>query len=822
MNQLLIILFSCVLAFMAGCGKKETDVEKPSTSNPSSHVAPKTDLPVKAHSINAIPLSLPSGHDLLTVVIDDDKGVRVRNLLAMKDIASLNPQNGKVTVSWDGKDDLGNVAPPGRYKVRGLTLPRLKAQFDHSFYGPGTPPWEYYQNSGWGSDHAGVVAVSAIPASAGLPWQVIFAAAHAEGGDALFALNSSDRKVFGYKRGGGGAESLAYDDGYIYAASHWLKAIVKFNPANGKTADFQKTAGVIKEIKIEGGPWSLAVKGTLMAVCLTPDDKSSFKEPKISFFEKKGGKLLGDLPLTEKGYLAFASDGTLYLSQEKGGISKVVDQKTLQPITLEGLAKPGPMAISKEGSLFIMDNGPDFQIKVYSPEGKMLKTIGTRGGRGQKNAYDEQALQNLVTGISLDEAGNVWTVEPLHPRRQAMWSPEGKVIKQFIGCTQYGATHTTLHDQDPTLAEAAGVLFRVDPAQTQSYKPLQYLSTGPKEGGIPYDLTNGGDFMRATLFRSDASGKSHEYLVDFIIGYPVMLLFVKRGDDYRPCAGIVWRLGNQTKIPGFPDAPAGRIQFWSDTNSDEIPQESELTLLDPFPDGKAWRGGGIWEEWSWPMNRELVFGLGGRILKPVKFLEDGTPLYDFANAPRMKASFDTSYYSGAIKVGEHFHVIQISPQYFQGNHVFLNGEGKIIARYPYTAWSVHGSMQKPPPEPGQTTGELFMSGTAPLSGDNGWVMAWHGNYGQAFFFTEDGLFVSSLFKDVRQGPAGYGETVVKGADWTDVTMQQENFGGWFGRQEDGQYRYSFGRNSLETVRILNMDQIKKFDAGWVEISSPAK
>ena len=101
-------------------------------------------------------------------------------------------------------------------------------------------------------------------------------------------------------------------------------------------------------------------------------------------------------------------------------------------------------------------------------------------------------------------------------------------------------------------------------------------------------------------------------------------------------------------------------------------------------------------------------------------------------------------------------------------------------------------------------------------------MAWQGNYGQAFFFTHDGIFAGTLFKDVRQSPTGYGEKVVRDADWTDVTMQQEAFGGWFGKQDDNVYRYAFGRNSVDVVRVENLDKIQRFDAGLVEILPGAK
>ena len=50
------------------------------------------------------------------------------------------------------------------------------------------------------------------------------------------------------------------------------------------------------------------------------------------------------------------------------------------------------------------------------------------------------------------------------------------------------------------------------------------------------------------------------------------------------------------------------------------------------------------------------------------------------------------------------------------------------------------------------------------------VVAIQGNYGQSFLWSEDGLFVTPLFKDSRQNPKGWGAKEEFGADWTDVSM----------------------------------------------------
>ena len=88
----------------------------------------------------------------VTLVIEDDRGNRVRNLLA----ETLLPA-GDQTVSWDGYDD-GNRGtrgeltrhrvPPGTYHLRGLTHDGIRMSYEMTVYNPGKPPWSTKDKSG--------------------------------------------------------------------------------------------------------------------------------------------------------------------------------------------------------------------------------------------------------------------------------------------------------------------------------------------------------------------------------------------------------------------------------------------------------------------------------------------------------------------------------------------------------------------------------------------------------------------------------------------------------------------------------------------------
>ena len=209
--------------------------------------------------------------------------------------------------------------------------------------------------------------------------------------------------------------------------------------------------------------------------------------------------------------------------------------------------------------------------------------------------------------------------------------------------------------------------------------------------------------------------------------------------------------------------------------------------------------------------------------KPARFTARGGPVYDGAAAKRLAVP------EHFLHVGEH--LVATVPgknggpeagYYFAGNYLFTDLEGRRRAHYRINWPAVHASWNSTlytPGQTGRTIGENFFAGIAPSGGEIGHVFATHGNKGQAFVFNEDGLFITTLLRDPREAPQGQGATEVRGADWTKVTMNEEAFGGWFGRQDDGKLRYLFGHTAAHVVQVNGLDAVKRFDAGRVKLDS---
>ncbi|MEI6085564.1 MAG: FlgD immunoglobulin-like domain containing protein [Verrucomicrobiota bacterium] len=752
-----------------------------------------------------LPVNLPAGHAIFSAVVDNADGRRVSNLFAMQPVTN--------TIAWDGKDEAGQPVPSGTYTVRGISLPALKTTYDYSWYNPGNPPWEGYPGSGWGGDHTGPTGVAVIPEKAGKPWRVVITGEIAEAGDAVFALDKNFKKVFGFKRAGGGAHAVAVDNtGLVYLVLYWHKSLLRLDPATGRSVPFQRPAGTVAEIQLESTAHSLAVSDTRIAV-VTIGSVPDKLPPKLLILDKQAGRINLELPLDVLQDVAFDRHGTLYLSRGTNGLALVDLAGKIAPVAVPGLVNAGAFCFDQENNLVIHDRGPDWQIKVFSPERKLLRTIGKQGGQGRLLAWDSNILQ-AVSSVAVDETGNVWLTESgPHLRRTAVFGRDGNVQREFIGCTQYGAYECQLHEQDPTRAMAYSVEYAVNPAAVSDYRPVRLLSSGLKLGS-PFTLDKYARGMRSLIFRA----QGHEYIMQY---QPfASVLYVERNGDYRPCGAVFdpkwWAIDDVRRAsPGFrEDDPTWTVRLWSDWNEDELIQEEELQIVPEFDKaGAAWlRPFGS----NYPLGDDLALYINARTIVPSRIAAGGTPIYTVTNAVKFADALDTSY-SAFQRAGRHLFGLQFGTQPFYGRHVFADLTGRMIGYFDFKRIGLQGSQSAPMPLPGETAGETLVAGVADIGGDLGAVIAHHGNMGQAFLFSEDGIFLSSLFKDVRDNPAGYGDKVVKGADWTNVTMTQEAFGGWFGKQSDGKVRYLFGRNAALVVQIHGLEDAKRFTAGIVEI-----
>lgn len=85
---------------------------------------------------------------LLTLVVDDASGRRVRNLFAREQLPA-----GKQDAFWDLTDEAGRLVPPGTYRFKGITAPPLELRYETTTYPNVT--LHHPENSAWLNGHAG-------------------------------------------------------------------------------------------------------------------------------------------------------------------------------------------------------------------------------------------------------------------------------------------------------------------------------------------------------------------------------------------------------------------------------------------------------------------------------------------------------------------------------------------------------------------------------------------------------------------------------------------------------------------------------------------
>jgi len=189
----------------------------------------------------------------VTLVVEDAKGNRVRNLVA----ATPFPAGDNV-VWWDGRDESvrvpyvegntvgihgiyrvgGRPVAPGQYRVRGLVRDEVKLRYEFTVYpNVGAPPWRTggrdNGSGAWLSDHTPPTDIEFVPATPGLTEEarVYISAPVAEAGFGLIWTDLSGRKINGLRWIGGhwtGASFLARDAGQrpvadviLYTGSVW-------------------------------------------------------------------------------------------------------------------------------------------------------------------------------------------------------------------------------------------------------------------------------------------------------------------------------------------------------------------------------------------------------------------------------------------------------------------------------------------------------------------------------------------------------------------------------------------------------------------------
>jgi hypothetical protein len=814
-----------------------------------------------------IPLSirLPSP-GYVTLVIEDAQGRRVRNLLSAAYFAQAGPQ----TVWWDGMDDLGRdteaarhgiyatpgqFVPTGTYRVRGLVRPEIDLRYEFSVYNAGHPAWETADHTGgWLTNHTPPGCTLFVPGGKPL---VFIGSYVSEGGDGLAWVDLDGHKQGGRGWIGGvwtGAQYLARDTGaaavpeiYAYVGAAWETdkdreqgeiRLTGLTPSGDRsvlkyvfTPGWKLDPTANREHEWGGELGGLAVHNGLLVFSLP-------RRNRLVMVDVRAGKAIGELPLNNPHGLAFAADGTLLALSDTHlvrfapltpeSFSAEADH-TLKPEILvsEGLEEPKGITLDKQGNVYISDQGNSQQVKAFSPDGRLLRTLG-HPGAPRAGRYDREHM-NHPKGLAIDTRDQLWVAEEdFQPKRVSVWSLDGKLLHDYYGPSQYGGGGT-LDPKERSRFYYNGMEFRLDWQQGTDRLVNVYYRPGPNDLQLPDGFGDNG-MPETPLYAHGGQYMTNAYNSNATNGASIATLWQLREGQARPVAAM-GRANDWSLLKGDAFRPRwpqgvdlqgdnGRNQalfIWCDRNGDGQVQPEEVIMR------KAQVGGvSVMPDLAFVESR-----VDDKAMRyaPISFTSQGVPLYAFDAGQAVATGVQGPASSGgdqALVAPDGWAILTTAPQPFSPYGVGGVKNGKPLWTYPSLWPGLHASHESPAPDQtGELVGTTRLLGATvtPQRGEAGPLWAINGNMGNVYLLTSDGLFVAQLFQDVRQGQTWSMPVGARGMKLNTLTLHDENF--WPSITQtvaDGKiYLVDGARTSL--VRVDGLDAIRRLSPVTVSIGT---
>lgn len=751
----------------------------------------------------------------VTLAIDDASGARVRNL-----IAAAPRRKGANVDRWDGLDDNGKLAAPGSYKVTGLYHDGIHASYRMSFANPGNPTWDSPDNRGaFYGDHTAAQAVAAAGE------YVALACPMGEAGKHLIGLTLDGQRLWGLNNRvafDGGRIALATDGQTLWVATEGKRSIIyRVNIANGQYVPWQQMAkdaqgkefalldleasdlpGIGADQRAGANMTAIALQSGVLAVAFARENKIELRDAQTGAAQKR-------VELENPRNVVFDYDGSLVaLSGPK--LVRISPSGAVRPFASGEFPDAYGLAIDSARSIYVSVRGTEQNVKVLSPAGKLVREIGKRGGRTDHGAYDAGAMR-LPAQIAIDARGRLWVAEEtMNPKRTSLWNAaDGQLLRDFAGSTHY-CSSGSINPDDPTMGFSDDTVYHIDLA-TGASQPAWSLGQPASDDAL---FPAAGD-ARSRIFNRD--GETFAFTTGSANGSTEVQCTILKDGRWRSAAhvGTVRKpkdgRGHDT-IYGHPffAGHEGEVYAWADQNGDEIVQPEELHFARLQVDGQPARlRSYYWGQLPDPTGTIIYMIEKQPMLAkfPIKGLTPcGAPIYDVA-APQV-VKVDSAVLGGGngegMLVGGSGGRVYIN----QDPLLAIDANGRVLGAYPNHNTSVHGSHSATSARPGYLIGPSSILGTASFGDEVGEVFYLNGNLGENYAFTQDGLFIQSLFKDLRGGfetPA----KAVPGMPMDNTTAGGESFGGNFVRMREGKVLLTLGATDARVLELTGFESIHR-------------
>lgn len=731
----------------------------------------------------------------VTVTLFDEENVAVRTLLASAPRAA-----GRLEIDWDGLDELGAPLPAGAYTWKGLVHDPITTHFVLSVNNSGNPPYKTDDyTGGWGSDHGVPTSVLATGEGLILGWN------HPETGSGQIGVSREGQRRWGTRNG---AEFLALAaDGKRYfscggAGFQRGNGVRVYAVKDGRSLAFGNGSGVLKSPgsgEEEGAAETglAASKGTLYVAYRALDQ--------VALFDSQSGALRTTWTVPRPGALALAADGALLVVSGQT-VLKLRDGDAT-PFLAEFLDDPRGIAVGPDGAVYVSNGGALQQVSLFTPEGDFARAIGKAGGRPRVGAFDGAGMLE-PTGLAVDSQGRLWVAEKTQlVKRHSVWDTEtGALVDDFFG----GADYSSLTWVDPERPEEiynGGVVWQVD-YETKRWRPKSTVWSSRDPNAL-------GDARRDLRVFTAKNGRQFAWHLSSGQSF----LLYRDGDVFKPFAALLWpgRDGGFPALKAAMERDGGKATYaWQDRNGDQTLQADELVAIgSPGLRGFSWVDADltIWHGKSGPhVLEEVKRGRrvrklwrqktpGSALWRPVSFLPDGIPVYDFTQAEQtpvrgnnVQGPFSVDPQDGSLYASRP----QDTRRGRAWNHQAIDWgryrpDGTLLWGYK-GAWSWKGALALPPQRPGKLWGPTC---PIPPCGDFHGFSTYFGTY---HLYTRDGLCVAMLMRDPREKP-GFGPDVNACETWNGRLFRHKEDGKWYLLHGDQDGRVQEVRG-LETVKRL--------------------
>ncbi|HBC87668.1 MAG TPA: hypothetical protein DCZ94_11985 [Lentisphaeria bacterium] len=819
-------------------------VLRPLGADPLSIALPKKIVTETVHPPIPVNFKLKEA-GYATIVIEDANGKRIRNLVSETPFPA-----GDNIAWWDGMDDVGRdpeaarhglyhvpgvFVAPGTYKVRGLSYKSIDLFYEFPVYTAGNPAWNTADNTGaWLSNHTPPCCTLFVPANRNqYDKDLIYIGSHvSEGTHGLAWVDLDGKKVGGINWIGGhwtGAQFLALDSGAKADTNTVLFVGSNFEGELRLTAMTRNGEKSVFKIgkKEDGNKYEMAGLAARdgMLVC------SLSKSNKLIFVDVATGKQIGEAAITEPLGITFDTKGNLLVISEKKVLRYAMNnpppKEMAKPeiLVAKGLDQPVQLTVDDADTMFISDRGTSHQIKIFTAAGKQMRSIG-KAGLPKAGPYDPMHMNNPA-GLTIDNKGRLWVTEQdEYPKRVSVWQFDGVFVNAFYGPAEYGGGGM-LDPQDKTLFYYKGMEFKLDWDKGTNKLTKVYwrpeagtslLPDGYGCGGAPQHpvYANGKKYFTNCHDSNPTNGAGIVMVWIEKDGLAKMTAAVGRANDW----GLLKSEPFKKILPEGLDLKGDYWKnqsfcIWTDKNDDGQPQPEEVKIKKASPGGVT----------IMPDLSALVSRIDGKttLFKAAKFSPGGTPLYDFDAGEVLATDVQGPASSGgdqAIASPDGWTVLTAVPKPYSQLSVAGVYKGEAKWSYPDPWPGLHPSHEAQVPDrPGMLIGTTRLLGDLikPLNSDAGPLWCVNGNMGPMYLMSVDGLFVASLFKDVRVGTSWSMPVAQRGMKLNDVSPHDENFWPSITQTKDGKvYIVDGGRTSL--VRVDGLETIQRLPDSEVKVT----